>query len=109
MEFVAPQLYQEEALEGELKLAQVESGKKATHEQLTALEKSYLQKSKFISGEKPGFLDFNIGIILSVLEKVNFDFTEWPKTKQWFTQMRLKSQEMIRRFQEHEGQSSKQG
>ena len=106
---MAPQLHDEEALPGEAKHSQLEFGKKETCEQLDALETAYFQKMRFMAGSKPDFMDYYVGIILSVLDKVEFDLSQWPKTKAWYDEMKRRTNEMIIIFQEQEYQSSKQG
>eukprot|EP00794_Sanderia_malayensis_P000465 gene465-1108_t len=101
-EFVAPQLYAEEALLGDGKAAQLEFGEMATREQLDSLEMKYFMKTKFISGESPDFIDFYVGIYLSVIDKVEFDLSKWPKTCKWYNEIKQRTNEMIKTFQEQE-------
>lgn len=70
------------------------------NKQLDVIESMYLKKSKYLSGDEVNFVDFYIGIILSVLDKVKFDFSKWPLTLKWYSSMKEKVSSMIEKFQE---------
>ena len=99
MDYVEPKLF-EEGLNGENRRVLIEFGKKSVHEQLDVIESMYLKENKFILGNEVHFIDFYIGLILSALDKVDFDFSKWPHTSKWYHTMQDKAQNMIEGFQE---------
>ena len=73
----------------------LELGLRNTSQQLDTLEEQYFDKSKFMCGEKETIVDYYAAIILIELEKVQFDFSKWEKTKCWFTEMRSKVKSIL--------------
>lgn len=50
---------------------------------LNTLENNYLNKSRFLFGDRETFADSWVVLILSQLELLSFDFNPWPKVKDW--------------------------
>jgi len=98
-DYVVPKLYDEGDLNGEYRRLQIEFGKKAVHEQLDVMESRYLKKNKFILGKEVHFVDYYIGMILSMLDKVDFDFSKWPHTFKWYKIIKDDVYKMIQEFQ----------
>ena len=92
-------LYDEEGLDGENKTIQIECGKRSVHEQLDVMESMYFKDNAFILGKEVHFIDYYIGMILSALDKVDFDFSKWPCTSKWYKIMKDKAHNMIEEFQ----------
>ena len=109
VDLVRPQICDKDALPGTDKDSQIEFGRNGIVEHFDTLETAYFQKNDFIYGKEPGFVDYYIGMFLSDLEKVDFDFSKWPKTAKWFKDMKSRVSERIGQFQEQEIKSSKQG
>jgi len=68
----------------------LEHGLKNTKDELTALEETYLSKTKYLCGDHEFIGDYYVALILMDLDKIQFDLSPWPKTKLWYDGMKLK-------------------
>ena len=59
-------------------------------DQLDQLESVYFTKSSYVFGNEETVLDLYLSIILMELGQVEYDLTKWPKTKNWYEQMKQK-------------------
>ena len=91
--YVYPSLNQaEDALSKRANISLVEFAKTEVKFHLDTLEKHYLSQRKFLcSTAAPTLADSWTVMVLSLLELVSFDFTQWPKTKAWMCSMKSRS------------------
>lgn len=91
--YVYPSLNQaEDALSKRANISLVEFAKTEVKFHLDTLEKHYLSQRKFLcSTAAPTLADSWTVMVLSLLELVSFDLTQWPKTKAWMCSMKSRS------------------
>ena len=92
-------MYEAEGLNGANRKIQIDYGIKSVSEQFDVIESMYLKKNKYMLGNEVHFIDYYIGIILSVLDKVEFDFSKWPQMSKWYSIMKDEVSCMIQKFQ----------
>ena len=78
----------------------MEYARKSLTEQLDVLEGSYLKIKNYMIQDSVHFVDYYVGMILSLLDKVNFDLAQWPKTKKWYNEIKKKMSKNIDMFHE---------
>ena len=63
--------------------ALIESGIKQLTRHLETLEKGYLAKRRFLTGDRLTVADTYVATVLIQAEWVGFKFTMWPKVDSW--------------------------
>ena len=87
--YVYPQFLEQYRLPTETaNQALIDSGIRFLTRHLEALEKGYLAKGKYLTGERLTVADYFVATVLIQTEWVGFNFKMWPKVAAWLRLVR---------------------